>query len=81
MLTLMLALSYSHYLLSSQKNFPCQSLQILARFITRLNFVFLLFFRYSYLPAQISESHFTWAEILQFLQNLSFSGPHDSHKH
>ena len=27
------------------------------------------------------KSHFTWTEILQFLQNLPFTGPHNSHKH
>lgn len=81
MLILMFALSDSHYLLSSQKNFSCQSLQISPWFITGLNFVFLLLFRSSSLPAQISTSHFLGLKFCNSCKNLPFLGPHDSHKH
>lgn len=69
---LKLALSASHYLLSSQKNFSCQNLQISPWFITAWDFVFLLLFRSSSLPAQISVSHLLGLKFCEFLQKPSF---------
>lgn len=63
------------------EEFFLPSLQISPWFITGLNFVFLLIFRSSSLPAQISTSHFLGLKFCNSCKNLPFLGPHDSHKH